>query len=76
MTKVADVEEYRIRQTTPNTLILEVAGCDALSEVEHEYFVQLLNGHAGGDFNIDVRVVKEIDWGQSVKRLTFRNELI
>jgi len=76
MTKVAAVEEYRIRQTTPNTLILEVAGCDALSEVQHDYFVQLLNGHAGGDFNVDVRVVEEIDWGQSVKRLTFRNELM
>jgi phenylacetate-CoA ligase len=76
MTKVADLDEYRIRQTTPNTLILEIAGCNALSEDQHNYFVQLLNGHAGGDFNVDVRVVKEIDWGQSVKRLTFRNELI
>jgi phenylacetate-CoA ligase len=76
MTKVADLDEYRIRQTTPNTLILEIAGCDALNEDQHDYFVQLLNSHAGGDFNVDVRVVKEIDWGQSIKRLTFRNELI
>jgi phenylacetate-CoA ligase len=76
MTKVGSLKEYRIRQTTLNTLILEIAGRDALNEDQHNYFVQLLNDHAGGDFNVDVRVVEEIDWGQAVKRLTFRNELI
>jgi phenylacetate-CoA ligase len=76
MTKVGYLKEYRIRQTALKTLILEIAGCDALNEDQHNYFVQLLNNHAGGDFNVDVRVVREIDWGQSVKRPTFHNELI
>jgi phenylacetate-CoA ligase len=74
--KVADFTEYRIRQTSLDTIVLDVAGCDKLTEDQHTCFIELIKNHAGYDFTVDVRTVKEIDWGQSVKRLGFRNELL
>jgi phenylacetate-CoA ligase len=74
--KVADFTEYRIRQTSLDSIVLEIAGCAKLSQDQRESFIQLINTHAGWDFTVDVRAVKEIDWGQSVKRLGFRNEIL
>jgi len=74
--KLAKFDEYRIRQTTLNTIILEISGCDNLTENQHNSFVELIKNHAGDDFTVEVRTVKEIDWGRSVKRPGFRNELI
>jgi phenylacetate-CoA ligase len=73
---VADVAEYRVRQTALNTIVLENAGCDKLTADQHSAFVDSLKNQAGPDFTIDVRTVEEIDWGQSMKRLGFRNELL
>jgi phenylacetate-CoA ligase len=74
--KVADFTEYRIRQTSLDTIVLEIAGRDKLTDDQHKSFIELINNHPGHDFTVDVRAVKEIDWGQSVKRLGFRNELL
>jgi phenylacetate-CoA ligase len=74
--KLAKFDEYRVRQATSNRIILEIGGCDNLTEDQHESFVELIRNHAGGDFNVDVIAVREIDWGPSIKRPAFRNELI
>jgi phenylacetate-CoA ligase len=74
--KLVKFDEYRVRQTAPNKMILEIGGCDNLTEDQRKSFVELIRNHAGGDFNVDVIAVKEIDWGRSIKRPAFRNELI
>jgi phenylacetate-CoA ligase len=74
--KVADFTEYRIRQTSLDTIVLDLAGCDTLTDDQHECFINLIKNHAGSDFTVDVKTVKTIDWGQSVKRLGFRNEVL
>ena len=37
--------------------------------------VQLMRTLAGEEFRVDVRPVMKIDWGQSIKRPLFTNEL-
>jgi phenylacetate-CoA ligase len=74
--KVADFTEFRNRQTSLDTIVLDLAECDKLTDDQHASFIELINNHAGYDFTVDVRTVKEIDWGQSVKHLGFRNELL
>jgi phenylacetate-CoA ligase len=74
--KVAQFTEYRIRQTSLDTIVLDLAGCEKLTEDQHKSFVELIKNHADYDFTVDVRTVKEIDWGQSIKRLGFRNEVL
>jgi phenylacetate-CoA ligase len=74
--KIADFREYRIRQTSLDTIVLDLAGCDKLTDDQRAFFIELIKNHAGYDFTVDVRSVEEIDWGQSVKRLGFRNELL
>jgi phenylacetate-CoA ligase len=76
MIRCAKVDEFRVRQTTINDIVLELSGCGNLTKDQHAYFTELIKKHAGVDFNVDIRIVKEIDWGQSVKRPAFRNELI
>ncbi len=74
--QLAECAEFRVRQTDINTLVLELGGCEQLTPDKLDAFEELIKGHAGADFSVDVRPVKEIDWGQSVKRLGFRNEII
>ena len=76
MIRCAKVDEFRVRQTTVNDIVLELSGCGTLTEDQHIYFTELIKKHAGVDFNVDIRIVAEIDWGLSVKRPAFRNELI
>jgi phenylacetate-CoA ligase len=61
---VADFAEYRVRQISFDTIILEIAGCDKLADDQHDSFIRLIRSHAGCDFTVDVRTVKEIDGGK------------
>jgi phenylacetate-CoA ligase len=73
---LAQFREYRIRQTTLDTIVLELSGCDDLTEHQRNSLIELIGHHAGSDFAIDVRNVKDIDWGSSVKRPGFLNEVL
>jgi len=73
---VAQFEEYRIRQTTLDTIVIEMSGCDNLAQDKQGSLVTLIKKKAGDHFNVEVKLVDKIDWGLSVKRLGFRNELI
>jgi phenylacetate-CoA ligase len=73
---IANFEEYRIRQVSPQKIIVEIGGRETLSPGEIAGFVKFVNDRAGGDFEVEVRAVKEIAWGANVKRLGFHNELL
>jgi phenylacetate-CoA ligase len=74
--KITDFRECRIRQTSLDTIALDIAGCDKLTEDQHTSFIELIKNHGGYEFAVDVRTIEKIDWEQSVKRLRFRNELL
>jgi phenylacetate-CoA ligase len=76
MLAVAPVEEYRIRQTSPTTLVVEIGGRESLTPAETAAFADMVREHAGDGFSIEIRPVAKIAWGQSVKRHGFHNELL
>ena len=76
MMAIAAFDEYRIRQTAPSTLVVEIGGGGALSEAERAAFVELVTAQAGEGFEVVVRAVEQIDWGENAKRLGFHNELL
>jgi phenylacetate-CoA ligase len=73
--RVAQFDEYRIRQTALNTVVVEMSGCRSLAEDKHGSLIKLIN-HAGDHFDVEVKLVDKIDWERSAKRLGLRNELI
>ena len=73
---IAKFDEFRIRQTELNRIVLELGGRGALTEDEKSAFVRLIRQHAGGDFVVEVKAVAAIDWGQNSKRLGFYSEVL
>jgi phenylacetate-coenzyme A ligase PaaK-like adenylate-forming protein len=73
---IAQFDEFRIRQTEIRKIVLELGGREALSEKERTAFIRLINEHAGGDFEVEVKAVAAIDWGQNSKRLGFYSEVL
>ncbi|MGD0639698.1 MAG: hypothetical protein ABSC22_03030 [Roseiarcus sp.] len=76
MTPIATFDEFRVRQTAEAKLTVEIGGRESLSAEETAAFVRLMKSRAGDDFAVEVKAVAAIDWGASVKRLGFRNELL
>ncbi len=76
MTAIAPFDEFRVRQTAEAKLVVEIGGRESLSAAETAAFIRLMKSHAGDGFDIEVRAVAAIDWGESVKRLGFHNELL
>jgi phenylacetate-coenzyme A ligase PaaK-like adenylate-forming protein len=76
MTAIAPLDEFRIRQTGRETVVVEIGGRSSLTSAETEGFVELIRSHAGGGFVVEVRASETIDWGHGVKRLGFHNEIL
>jgi phenylacetate-coenzyme A ligase PaaK-like adenylate-forming protein len=76
MTAIAPFDEFRIRQTAPGKLVVEIGGRESLSAAETASFMGLIASRASDGFDVEVRAVAAIDWGESVKRLGFHNELL
>ena len=73
---IAKFDEFRIRQTDLNRIVLELGGRGALTEDEKSAFVRLIREHAGGEFAVEVTAVPAIDWGHNSKRLGFYSEVL
>ena len=73
---IAPIEEYRIRQTSPTKLVVEIGGARALTPKETTAFVNMLKEHSDESFSIEIKTVEKIAWGHSVKRLGFHNEIL
>jgi phenylacetate-coenzyme A ligase PaaK-like adenylate-forming protein len=72
---IVDCEEYRIRQTAPETIKVEIGGIGQLTDVQMSKLQNLFRKHAGDEFQIQIVAVLRIEWGQDGKRLGFRSEL-
>jgi phenylacetate-CoA ligase len=76
MLRVADITEFRIRQTELQKLVVELTAQDALPPSKIDACRQLIQTYAGEDFDVEITQVPKIDWGRDSKRLGFRNELL
>jgi phenylacetate-CoA ligase len=75
LAEVGQFSEYRMRQTDFEHIVLELAGRESLTDAERAAFAAFLQDRAGSNFTIDVRPVREIDWGTARKRHAFRSEV-
>ena len=73
---IADIAEFRIRQTDLQTIVVELVAAEALPPAKINALHQLVKTYAGEGFDIRVSQVSTIDWGRESKRLGFRNELL
>jgi phenylacetate-CoA ligase len=76
MLRIADINEFRIRQTELRTLTVELAVPTHLPPSKIDACRQLIQTYAGEDFDIQISQMPEIDWGRDTKRLGFRNDLL
>lgn len=76
VTKVTRFKEYRIRQTGIKKIVAEISAEPPLVADEVSSFAKLIKMHAGQEFEVEAKAVSDIDWGSSVKRLGFRNEIL
>ena len=76
VTNIAPCREYRVRQTSMTDIVLEIGGASTLTQEQLDRLAALIRGHANGDFNVAVKAVETIDWGQNQKRLGFVNEIL
>lgn len=68
-------DDCRIRQTSENTLRIELARRDPLSPEEEARLRVLLAKVSGPEFHVDITCVKDIDWSDSPKRLFFASQV-
>jgi len=75
LTAIARLDEYRIRQTGFQNIVVEIGGRDQLSAVEMSGLTALIKEHAGEEFAVEIKPTPQIEWGHSVKRLGFACEI-
>ncbi len=72
----AKFDEYRIRQTDLETMVVEIGGRDALDPGETSALTAIVKAHAGEEFAVQIRPIREIDWGSGTKRLGYISEVL
>jgi phenylacetate-coenzyme A ligase PaaK-like adenylate-forming protein len=75
MTAIARLDEYRIRQTGFQNIVVEIGGRESLSLAESSALAALVKEHAGEEFAVEIKATPKIDWGHGVKRLGFACEI-
>jgi len=74
--EIVKCDEYRIRQTALDTIEVEIGGLDQLSADQMAALKSLLKERAGDEFQIHITAVRNINWGNNVKRLAFHSEVL
>ena len=73
--EIVDYTEFRIRQVSLDAITIELGGRETLTTEEIGKVTAFIKARAGDEFRIDVIACTAIDWGDSVKRLSFRCEI-
>ena len=76
MLEIANLTEYRIRQTDLKTIAVEIAAAESLTQEAIDAFKDLIKAYAGDAFDIKITQVAKIDWGNDTKRLGFRSDVL
>lgn len=66
-----ECSEYQIHQRDTETIIIQIGGREILSEEEENALIKFIKYKTGGDFNVEVRPVLQIDWHDNPKQLGF-----
>ena len=74
--KIVKCDEYRIRYTELNTIEVEIGGIGQLTADQIASFKSAFQEHAGDEFLIRINAVQNINWGNDIKKLGFRSELL
>jgi phenylacetate-coenzyme A ligase PaaK-like adenylate-forming protein len=74
--KIVKCNEFRIRQTKLDTIEVQIGGIDELNGDQLTSLKNLFKEHAGGEFQVRINAVHNIDWGDDAKRLGFRSEVL
>jgi phenylacetate-CoA ligase len=74
--QVVKCDEYRIRQTSLNTIDVDIAGTGQLSSDQVAWLTSVVKDRAGEDFQVRINTVQNIDWGNDIKKLGFRSEVL
>jgi phenylacetate-CoA ligase len=74
--KIIKCDEYRIRQTELNAIEVEIGGVDGITADQMSSLKSVFKEHAGDEFQIRIKAVRNINWGGDIKRLGFRSELL
>jgi phenylacetate-CoA ligase len=73
--KIVQLTEYRIRQVSLDSILVEIGGRETLTPEEIKNATAFLKARAGDEFTIDIVPRPRIDWGHSTKRQSFRCEV-
>jgi phenylacetate-CoA ligase len=73
--EIVEFTEFRVRQVGLDAIIIEIGGRETLTPEEITNVVTFLKARAGDDFKIDVIARAAIDWGDSIKKQSFRCEV-
>jgi phenylacetate-CoA ligase len=73
--EVLEFTEFRIRQVDLGAIVIEFGGRETLAPEEVDKVIAFLKVRAGDEFSINVIARPAIDWGDSIKRLSFRCEV-
>jgi hypothetical protein len=73
--EIVEFTEFRIRQVSLDAITIEIGGRETVTAEEVDNVTAFLKARAGDEFRIDVVPRASIDWGDSVKRLSFRCEV-
>jgi phenylacetate-CoA ligase len=73
---ICPLKEFRIRQTGLDSIVVEIVGRESISAAQTDALSDFIKKLAGPSFKVQVQILQEINWGSSLKRLGFRNELL
>jgi phenylacetate-CoA ligase len=73
--RLAECTEFRIRQVSLDSILVEIGGRQTVTPDEVNNVIAFLKARSGDEFKIDVIARPAIDWGDSVKKLSFRCEV-
>ena len=74
--KIIQFDDYRIRQTAPDVIEVQLGGVNHLSDDQIKLLKNLFKEHAGEEFQVRIDAMKSIDWGNDTKRLGFRCDVL
>lgn len=73
--KILQFTEFQIRQVALDAIVMEFGGRETLTPEEITDVTAYLKARAGDEFKIDIIARPVIDWGDSIKRQSFRCEV-
>lgn len=76
-TFMSNYKEYRFIQTDLNTIRIQIGGIDTISEEEVKQWAGVVYDQVGKDeFQIEIELLDQIDWGGSKKKIPFKSLVI